>query len=246
MAYVVPNVRVLVQVGKYSSQSLVVPEYEIAILRAAHGARASQATRFPDKGSRHSKCPITGRDRYHGLRSHTLDSLRLEYDRLVSKYSPGVIGEEDADAKNPALQVFPTYALFAQAAKAAYPDILGAVTVATETVAAAPEDLEDGEDSLEEEEPLMDIPAPEEEAPAPVAEVPAASDEFGAVGPDVSALEQLNYIDHDDAVDLFNAGFQSLEDVAKASPEAIAAAVHGVGVKRAREIIDQATDLSLE
>lgn len=232
MSYRLEVVQTLVQVSKHCSKTVQIPIYEVAILRKEHGDRLSAPTKLPKVGGKKATDPLTGRDRYAGIRVHEIESLREEYARLLNKYSPPV-HSDGPEKPNPVELVYPSFEMFVQAAKAAYPEAFESLAVIQEEITEDPEDEED-EEVCEEGLTIEGAPEPEE---------PALSDGLQEVhGPDVSHLEALPYISHTDAVDLYNAGFVSLEDVANATPEDISRAVHGVGEKTAPKVIGAAND----
>lgn len=223
MSYIVENVEVLAPVNRHTQVPRIVPLYEVALIKyACDGRQVVGPRKVPGRTNARShltkagRKAISPRDRYAENRTSEFESIEEEEQRLRARYA-------FFDA------VFPTSRAFADHAKSCYPDQLSEVTVNDYGIAPA-----EGDDIGE------DIPEAATEAEEP------ASTAFETEGPDVSALEALPYIDHDDAIELFNAGIQTVEDVVNAEPGRIGDLIDGVSTIREKQIREAAEKVLFE
>lgn len=222
--YRVPNYRVVVQTTKHTSMSKIVPLYEVPVLHLI-SRKKNRPQMLPGVGKSGSATRVGKlkgyRDLFEGQRATEFDRIEDEYARLRAKYPAS-----SEDAAGLFDQVYPTAEAFARAARDYYPEELGDAQVID--MAIVPVRAEDDEDFVEDDT--------DDDLVKPM------SAGFETEGPDISALEALPYVDRDQALELYNAGYIDCAKVAGADPKAIATLLHGVGVTNARKIIAAASE----
>jgi hypothetical protein len=245
----VPNVQVHIPNPKGTSLTLYVPQYEVPLIKAMWKSKLSDpvanpitSKHLPHKNSDVARCPVTGRDRFCGMRHTRALSLHDEKRRLAAKYATNPQTEQPIfDA------VYPVN-MFESTAARMYPSLFQGedfgVEVAEDDLFAEPEGPEEPEAPEEPEEP--DAPEGPEEPDAPEGPEEPDAPEGGNREQILEELCALKHVDDRLAEKMLAAGFDSVDEVAQTDPDDLASMVHGIGAKRSTEIVDHAVVLATE